>query len=63
MIVIIEELFETTIAEAADHLRALKPRLILVDMCGPQATYLEDLRVLHGFNTQALPKAVKRRVE
>lgn len=62
MIVIIEELFETTISQAADHLRALEPRLILVDMCGPQATYLEDLR-FHGFNTQVLPKAVKRRVE
>lgn len=62
MMVVIEELFETTIAQATDHLRALKPRLILVDMRGPQATYLQDLRVA-GFNTQVLTKAVKRRVE
>jgi hypothetical protein len=63
VIVIIEEMHATeTVAGMVDALRRLSPRLVLVDMAGPQAAYALELSAA-GFQVQPLTKPIKARLE
>lgn len=61
MIVIIEELHRGTTAGLVASLKALEPRLVLVDMSGPQMVYLADLQAA-GFKVEPLHYSIRKRL-
>lgn len=63
MIIIIEERWpgEATIADMLADLKALEPRRVLVDMRGPQASYLPEL-LAAGFSAEPLHYSIRKRL-
>lgn len=61
MIVIIEDLHPRPTADLVASLKTLNPRLVLVDMVGPQAFYVAELQAA-GFTVEPLHYSIRKRL-